>query len=536
MSKTYTIRCDGINEEGRGTFTFNNSRFSAAGLLPGEKAKVSLLYGKDKGKAVVEEILTPSEKRTAVSCPNFNKCGGCRLLHTTYENTLAIKTDIVRNLLAPFTEVRDTVGADSVGKKDESSTFHYRNKIHATFSYAKNAVFSDDSKSNSKGRKIANSSVSAGRKGASTNVRGMVVSGLYSEDSHRVVPVSECAIENRNASAVTATIRDYMNRYGVKPYNEDTGSGVIRHVLMRVAKNGDTLVVIVSGSDIFPEKGKLAAHICKKHDFVKSVVVNYNTSKTSMVLGPKDEVLVGEGFVTDEMCGIPFRISGHSFYQINTPVAEKMYVDAIKAAGLKPSDRVLDAYCGIGTITSVAAKISGCKEIVGVELNASAVKDAKENAKAAGLKNLTFIKADAGEYLAKMAERTKNDTNAGAGTKNARNTNAGNTGACTMNASNTNAGNTGASTMNASNEGTATSHFNCVIMDPPRSGTSDKFLRALLKMAPEKIIYISCNPVTLARDLKTLTRAYKVKQATPYDMFPWTAGVECAVILEKNRL
>ena len=521
MSKTYTIRCDGINEEGRGTFTFNNSRFSAAGLLPGEKAKVQLLYGKDRGRAVVEEIVTPSEKRTAVSCPNFNKCGGCRLLHTTYENTLAIKTGIVRDLLAPFTEVGDTVGADAVGKKDESSTFHYRNKIHATFSYAKNAAFSDDSKSNSKGRKIANSSVSAGRKGASKNVHGMVVSGLYSEDSHRVVPVSECAIENRNASAVTATIRDYMNRYGVKPYNEDTGSGVIRHVLMRVAKNGDTLVVIVSGSDIFPEKGKLAAHICEKHDFVKSVVVNYNTSKTSMVLGPKDEVLVGEGFVTDEMCGIPFRISAHSFYQINTPVAERMYEDAIKAAHLKPTDRVLDAYCGIGTITCVAAGISGCKEIVGVELNASAVKDAKENAKAAGLKNLTFIKADAGEYLAKMAERTKNDTNAGAGTKNARNTNA---------------GNTGASTMNASKERATTSHFNCVIMDPPRSGASDKFLRALLKMAPEKIIYISCNPVTLARDLKTLTRAYKVKQATPYDMFPWTAGVECAVILEKNRL
>nr|MCR4840395.1 23S rRNA (uracil(1939)-C(5))-methyltransferase RlmD [Lachnospiraceae bacterium] len=433
MSKTYTIRCDGINEEGRGTFTFNNSRFSAAGLLPGEKAKVSLLYGKDKGKAVVEEILTPSEKRTAVSCPNFNKCGGCRLLHTTYENTLAIKTGIVRDLLAPFTEVGDTVGADAVGKKDESSTFHYRNKIHATFSYVKRAV----------------------------------VSGLYSEDSHRVVPVSECAIENRNASAVTATIRDYMNRYGVKPYNEDTGSGVIRHVLMRVAKNGDTLVVIVSGSDIFPEKGKLAAHICQKHDFVKSVVVNYNTAKTSMVLGPKDEVLVGEGFVTDEMCGIPFRISGHSFYQINTPMAERMYVDAIKAAQLKSTDRVLDAYCGIGTITSVAAGISGCKEIVGVELNASAVKDAKENAKAAGLTGLTFIKADAGEYLAKTAENT---------------------------------------------------HFNCVIMDPPRRGASDKFLRALLKMAPEKIIYISCNPVTLARDLKTLTRAYKVKQATPYDM------------------
>ena len=441
MSKTYTIRCKGVNERFNGTFIFNNSKFEAPGLLPGEKAKVSLLYGKDKGKAVVEEILEPSEHRVAPFCQAYALCGGCALQHTDYENSLKIKTQVVKDLIGGFVKVEDCVGAEK--------PLNYRNKINATLA---------------------------------KNKRGQVISGLYMESSHKVIRLNECAIENKNAAAVMGSIRQFMNDYHIEPFNEDKQTGILRHVLFRVAASGDTLVVLVSGNKIFPEKNKLAQAISEKHGFVKSVVLNYNLKKTSMILGDRDEILTGAGHVTDTMCGICFRISAHSFYQVNTPMAERLYTDAIKGAGLTKNDRILDAYCGIGTITSVAAKISGAKEVTGVELNASAVRDAKENAASAGLGNLRFVCSDAGDFLRKAADDGD--------------------------------------------------HYSCVIMDPPRAGSSDKFLRALTKMAPEKVIYISCNPVALAHDLKILTRfGYRAVKATPYDMFPWTGNVETVVQL-----
>lgn len=445
MSKKYTIRCKEINTNMNGIFTFNNSKFEAPGILPGEKAEVSLLYGKDKGRAVVENIIEPSPDRIEPVCPVYGTCGGCKLLHTTYKNQLKIKTDIARKLLSGFGEVGECVGVSG-------EPFHYRNKIHATLG---------------------------------TDKKGNVISGLYEETTHRVVKITSCAIENVHASKVMATIRDFMNRNHVKPYNEDTGKGTLRHVLFRTSATGDTLVVLVSGSKIFPEKNRLAKAISEKHDFVKSIVVNYNTKKTSFVLGNKEEIITGTGYVTDEMCGITFRISGKSFYQVNTPQAERIYLDAINKAGINNDDTVLDAYCGIGTIAAVVAKTSGAKEVVGVELSEAAVADARENVKLVGLKNIKFINEDAGDYLTAAIG--------------------------------------------------ADIHYSCIIMDPPRSGASERFIKAVLKMSPEKLVYISCNPVTLARDLKALTfRDYKAEYICPYDMFPQTGHIETVVVLKKK--
>ncbi len=445
MAKKYTIRCKEMNASLNGTFTFNNSNFEASGILPGEKAEISLLYGKDKGRAVVENIIEPSPYRIAPPCPVYGSCGGCKLLHANYEYQLKLKTEIARKLLSGFGEVGDCVGV-------EGEPFNYRNKIHATLA---------------------------------TDKKGRVISGLYEETTHRVVNTSACAIENKNAALVMATIREFMNSYHIKPYNEDTGKGTLRHVLFRTSATGDTLVALVSGSKVFPEKNKLAKAITEKHPFVKSIVLNYNPKKTSFVLGNKEEVLFGPGYVIDEMCGIKFRISSLSFYQINTPQAEKIYLDAIKHAGINKEDIILDAYCGIGTIASVAAKISGAKEVVGVELNETAVKDARENAAQAGLKNIKFINEDAGDYLSAAIG--------------------------------------------------ADIHYSCIIMDPPRSGASERFIKAVLKMKPEKLIYISCNPVTLARDLKMLTlKDYKAEYIRPYDMFPHTAHVESVVCLSRK--
>ncbi len=445
MSKTYTIRCSGINEHFYSVFSFNNAKFETTGLLPGEKADVSLLYGKDKGKAEVAKLLEISEERITPVCPVYGKCGGCRFLHTPYANELRIKTDVAKKLLSSFGEVADCYG-------NEAASFHYRNKIHKTLSL---------------------------------NKKGKVISGLYEETTHNLVNVSECEIEDVHASEVIATLRKFMDEHHILPYNEDSRRGILRHILFRTARNGDTLVVPVSGSKIFPEKKKLAEEIVNNHPFVKSVVLNFNTRKTSFVLGDKNETLYGPGFITDTLCGLTFRISPHSFYQVNTGIAEKLYTDAVTLSELNEKDVILDAYCGIGTIAMAAASLSGSKDVTGVELNPAAVKDARENAKNAGLSGLRFVEDDAGDFLqAAIGAEMK---------------------------------------------------FSCIIMDPPRSGASESFLAAVSKMKPEKLIYISCNPVTLARDLRFLTsKGYVAGHIIPYDMFPHTANVEVLVTLKKK--
>ncbi len=445
MSKKYIVRCKSVNQNMNGEFVFNNSNFEAPNLLPGEKASVELLYGKDKGKAVVHEIIEPSAERINPECQAYGSCGGCCILHTNYDNQLKLKTDTARKYLERYGEVRDCIGL-------EERRFNYRNKIIATLSLDK---------------------------------KGRVISGLYEETTHRVVPITRCRLENEHAAEVMATIREFMDKGRIKPYNEDNRKGTLRHVLFRVSAEGETLVVLVSGNKIFPEKNKLAKIIAEKHDFVAGVVLNYNTKKTSFVLGDNEEVLFGNGYITDRMCGMEFRISPRSFYQVNTPVAEKIYTDAIMRAKIQPEDTVLDAYCGIGTIALTAAKLTNAKEILGVELNQAAVRDAKENVKRLGMKNISFICDDAGDYL-----------NAAIG---------------------------------------ADIHYNCIIMDPPRRGASESFIKAVLRMNPEKIIYISCNPESLARDLRALTiKKYNVDYIQPYDMFAGTAHVETVCLLTRK--
>ena len=444
MSKNYTIRCRGLNENFNSVFTFNNAVFETSGLLPGEKAEVSLLYGKGKGRAKVEKITEISENRITPVCPVYESCGGCSFLHTSYENELRLKTDVCKGLLSDFGEVKECLGMN------EADSLHYRNKVHATLSL---------------------------------NKKGRVTSGLYEETTHNLIPINECAIERPAAAEIMKTIRRFMDDYHLPPYNEDNRRGTLRHVLFRIAKSGDTLVCLVCGSKIFPEKHKLTDEIRKKHPCVKTVILNFNNKKTSFVLGDKEELLFGPGYICDELCGIKFHISAKSFYQINTEMAEKIYTDAVKLSGIGKEDNILDAYCGIGTIAMTAAKLSGAKELTGVELNPAAVRDARESAKNAGFNNLRFIDEDAGDFL-----------QAAIG---------------------------------------ADLHYSCIIMDPPRSGASEHFLNAVAKMKPEKLIYISCNPATLARDLRFLTsKKYKAEHIQPYDMFPRTANVEVLCILK----
>lgn len=383
------------------------------------------------------------------NCPVSNKCGGCRYIGTPYKEQLKKKQKTVKQLLGKYGKVCDIIGMENPE--------HYRNKVHAVFDFHKG-------------------------KG--------IVSGIYQEGTHHVVPVDECLLEDRKADEIIVSVRQLAKSFKLKTYDEDTGYGLLRHVLVRVGHaTGQIMVVLVLGSPILPSKKNFANELCKLHPEITTIVLNVNNKKTSMVLGDKEQVLYGKGYIEDRLCGRTFRISPKSFYQVNAVQTEKLYHKAIEYAALTGKETVIDAYCGIGTIGLAAAK--HVKKVIGVELNQTAVKDAVVNARINKIKNVDFYQNDAGKFMIQLAE---------AGEK-----------------------------------------IDVVFMDPPRSGSTEEFMAAMLHLQPEKIVYISCNPETLARDLEYLTRGskgegrrnYRVAEMTPVDMFPFTDNIEVITVLRQ---
>jgi 23S rRNA (uracil1939-C5)-methyltransferase len=274
-----------------------------------------------------------------------------------------------------------------------------------------------------------------------------------------------------------------MDDFHFLPYNEDTRKGIIRHVLIRTSYHYDQImVVLVTNVDEFKGKNNFVKELIKREPKITTVVQNINTRDTNVILGEKERILYGKGFIIDSILGISFKISAKSFYQVNPIQVEKLYSLAIKYAGLSGKERVLDAYCGIGTIGLIASK--NAKEVTGVEIVPEAIKDAKNNAKANNITNAEFFEGDAGEFI-----------------------------------------------INQFNKGI---RYDVVIMDPPRKGSDEKFLGTLVNAEVKKIVYVSCDPATLARDLKYLSNYYNVLEATPVDMFPNTFHVETVCLLTKK--
>lgn len=376
-------------------------------------------------------------------CPNFKKCGGCQYLDIPYKEQLAKKQKELSELLKPFCKVNPIVGM-----KDP---YHYRNKVHA--------VMARDRK-------------------------GKIISGVYKEGTHFVLPVDTCLIEDEKADRIIGTIRELLPSFKMKVYDEDTGYGFLRHVLIRTAhKTGEIMVVLVTASPVFPSKNNFVKALRKVYPEITTVVQNINNRGTSMVLGDKEHVLYGPGFIVDELCGKRFRISSKSFYQINPVQTEILYDIAIKAANLTGKETVVDAYCGIGTIGIAAS--SKAKEVIGVELNKDAVRDAVTNAKINQIKNVSFYNNDAGKFMVQMAsEGGKADV---------------------------------------------------VFMDPPRSGSTEEFINAVATLKPERVVYVSCGPDTLARDLAVFKKkGYKAQEAWAVDMFPMTGHVETVCLLSRK--
>ena len=378
-------------------------------------------------------------------CSVSKKCGSCQYQGVPYKEQLAAKQKKMNKLLGKFGKVKPIIGMDD--------PFYYRNKVHA--------VFDRDRKGN-------------------------IICGTYEAKTHKVVPVEECMIEDKISQEIIRTIRDMLKSFKIKTYDEDTGYGLLRHVLVRRGfSTGEIMVVLVVGSPVFPSKNNFVKALQKKYPQITTVVLNVNDKKTSMVLGERDIVLYGKGFIRDTLCGCTFRISPQSFYQVNPVQTEILYKTAIEYAGLGRKETVIDAYCGIGTIGLVAAKRA--KNVIGVELNPDAVRDARINAKENKITNARFYQGDAGEFMEKMAENGE--------------------------------------------------HADIVFMDPPRTGSDKKFMSSVVKLDPAKIVYISCGPETLARDLEYFTKhGYDVKKIQPVDMFSFTDHVETVVGLQRKDI
>lgn len=377
-------------------------------------------------------------------CPLYKKCGGCQLQNKTYEEQLSLKQVKCIKALGKFGHVEEIVGMES--------PVYYRNKVQAAFK----------------------------------NVGGKIISGVYQSASHRIVPVDSCLLEDRLADEIIVYIRKLLPSFKLSAYNEDTERGFLRHVLVRRGfSSGQVMVVLVTGQELFPKKKDFLKKLLEAFPEITTVVQNINNAKTSLVLGKREIVLFGEGYIEDELCSCRFRISPRSFYQINPVQTEILYKTALDFAALKKSDKVLDAYCGTGTIGIAAAK-RGSGKVVGVELNEDAVKDAFFNAKLNNVENASFFCADAGRFMVEAA---------------------------------------------AQNE-----RFDVVFMDPPRAGSDLNFLKSIVKTAPKRVVYVSCSVETLERDLVFLSKnGYRVRKIQPVDMFPHTNHVECVVLLTKTN-
>lgn len=312
---------------------------------------------------------------------------------------------------------------------------------------------------------------------------GHIVTGFYKNGTHKIIPIEKCYIEDERATKIVGVIKELIKDFKYQPYDEDTRHGLFRHLLIRTSYHYDeVMVTIVTNADEFRGKNNFVKELINRCPEIKCVVQNINTRDTNVILGEKERVLFGKGTIKDSILGVDFLISSKSFFQINPIQVEKLYKTAIDLANLKKDEVALDAYCGIGTISLISAQF--CKEIIGVEIVKEAVFDAKNNAKLNNIENCKFICDDAGKLMEKYALENE--------------------------------------------------HFDCVFVDPPRKGLDEKFVNSVLVSEPKRIVYVSCNPETLARDTLLLSKKYEIVSIQGVDMFPQTKHIETVCLLVKR--
>lgn len=377
------------------------------------------------------------------TCVNYEKkCGGCPLLALPYREQLAKKQARLQELLGGFAPVKAVQGM--------AEPLHYRNKAIASFA----------------------------------TQRGKLVCGLYAEGTHRVLPGADCLLQEEILNKTLAAVLDAARACRWTAYDEDRGTGLLRHTVLRSSCSGKVLVTLVTPGPDLPGSKNFCTALRKKAPWVVSIVQNINPTRSSAVLGSREKTLYGPGFVLDTLCGTQFAISSRSFYQVNRTQTEVLYKKALELAKLTGRETVIDAYCGIGTIGLCAAPLA--KQVIGVERNPAAVKDAAANARRNKIANARFVCADATEWMAAAA-----------------------------------------------GEGL---HPDVVFLDPPRAGSTPECIAAVNKMKPRRIVYVSCDPETLARDVAAFTRlGWRAAKFCPVDLFPQTKHVETVVLLSHKK-
>ncbi len=378
------------------------------------------------------------------SCPAFSACGGCKYNDLPYERQLDEKQKRLEKLLGSFCAVSQVRGMDD--------PLHYRHKVHQVLT---------------------------------RSADGSISGGYYAAGSHKVVTVPSCRLDDEECQAVIRTVCRLAKEFGLPVYNEVRKTGLLRHVMVRKSRaEGEMMVILVTASPEMHGKNKFVQQLVAAHPNVTSVILNVNDRRTSMVLGAKNITLFGPGYLTDTLCGLSFKLSPASFFQVNPVMTEPLYETAVDFAALTGTETVIDAYCGTGTIGLIAAGRAG--QVIGAELSADAVRDARENAKANNIKNARFIRADAGRFMTELAARGE--------------------------------------------------RADAVFLDPPRSGCTPEFIRALLALSPERVVYVSCGPESLARDLGLLTKGgYAVRAIQPFELFPFTEHVETISCLYRQK-
>lgn len=443
-NEIYTVVIDGYTSQGLGVARLPDGVVFVHQALAGERCEIQLLRVSNNGNyARILRVLEPSTERIIPDCPVYGKCGGCALRHMTYAEELRLKTQRVHDALERIGGV--SLPVSILGAAEQS---RYRNK--ALYPVAE--------------------------------IDGQPQHGYFRARSHALIPVTRCHLVPEAADRLAQAVTDWMQAYSVPAYDEGTQQGLIRHIYLRSNHAGEVMVCLVANHDTLPHQQALIDALLATDEPVASVLLCINRRPGNAVLSTNFRTLWGADAIYDTLCGLRFRLSPRSFYQINRDQAERLYGLAIEAAQLTGRERVLDLYCGTGTITLAMARHAS--EAIGVEVIAEAVEDARANAAANGLGNARFLCADAGEAATQLAA-----------------------------------------------EGLAP---DVIVVDPPRKGLHIDAVAAIVRMAPARIVYVSCDPATLARDVKLLcAQGYRAESAKAVDMFPRCAHVETVCLLSK---
>lgn len=444
--KPFIGKCIDISFEGKGVVKTLYGICFVDGLFIDEEAEIEILYkraGSFFGR--VRRLIKKSPDRIQPLCGVCTACGGCQFQQLSYKAQLEYKTNKVKTSFKRYhldVDVLPCLGMDD--------PYHYRNKIQ----------------------------VPVGR-----DPHGHIVTGFYRSGTHKIIPVEHCYIESMKASKIVEVFKTLLKEFRYEVYDEDSRTGLFRHILIRTSYQYDeVMVTLVTTTDSFKGKNNFVKEFIKRASSITTIVQNINSRDTNVILGEKERVLYGKGYIKDSILGVDFHISSKSFFQVNPIQVEKLYQKALDLASLDKSQNIFDAYSGIGTIGLIASKY--VKSVLGVEVVKEAVKDAKKNAVLNNINNASFLLGDAGEELEKLASDNI--------------------------------------------------FFDTVFIDPPRKGVDERFISSLLKVKPKTIIYISCEPETLARDVAKLSSEYNIKEVQPVDMFPMTFHVESVLRLSRK--